>query len=337
MKAIRVDGDPNNMLRGSSNIIISSLNQGLKNAGLYSDSGDIVVYDCLGNSHGHETNHIICPYETILPNHILRATKDKTLIGVSVQNQLFFTEAGHPKDKTAVCQLGVDSKSWSPNPREFNEKFTFGMMCDSNSRAGYFELLSAFKAAFSKNEKVCLLIKDRYATETFKNYIQSFAAANELYIQLVDKHITDPSEEQAWYDKLDCHVFINKSSTFALTVAQGMAKAIPTITMAYSGPRDYCNELNSCLVDYTLEEISLFELQSLEQRGLRNYLFPPHSTTYPKQPKWAVPSVKSLTECLKRVYEDEAYRNLIGQQGRVTAETLSWDRAAINLSYILSK
>jgi glycosyltransferase involved in cell wall biosynthesis len=211
------------------------------------------------------------------------------------------------------------------------------MMCDSNSRAGYFELLQAFQIAFKKDEKVKLLIKDRYATDTFKDYIEAFKASNGLDIELVDKHITDLAEEQNWYDKLDSHVFINKSSTFALTVAQGMAKAIPTITMAYSGPRDYCNELNSCLVDYSLEEINHFEITSLTQKGLRNYLFTPALSIYPKMPRWAVPSVGSLAKCLRKVYEDKAYRDLIGQQGRVTAESLSWDRAAINLSYILSK
>lgn len=337
MKQIKVVGDPNNTPSCSSEIIISSLNKGLKNIGLYDDKGELVVYDCLANNHGHETNNIICPYETTIPFVVAGQAGGRRLIGVSTQNQLFFTGAGYPHDKTDICLLGVDTKIWKPTKREQNKKFRFGMMCDSNTRAAYEELLVAFGSVFKGNKEVELFIKDRWATPTFKSYVQELATALDIQVIHDDSHIIDKEQEREIYSSLDCHVFLNRTSTFALTVAQGMAMGIPTIVMDYSGPRDYCNVLNTCLVNHSLEDISQFKIAELISKGFRNYLLPPNTTNFPKKPQWAVPDQKNLIQCLRAVYEEKDYRKSIAYQGFVTAQSLTWERAAATLSYIVSK
>jgi glycosyltransferase involved in cell wall biosynthesis len=337
MKKIKVVGDPNNTPSCSSEIIISSLNNGLKNLDLFDDQGESIVYDCLANNHGHKTDNIICPYETSIPYVVASQAGGRKLIGVSTQNQLFFTEAGYPHNKTDVCLLGVDTKIWKPIKREPKTKFRFGMMCDSNTRAAYEELLVAFGAAFKGNKQVELFIKDRWATPTFKSYVKELATALEIEVIHDDTHITNKAEEVQIYSSLDCHIFLNRTSTFALTVAQGMAMEIPTIVMDYSGPRDYCNVLNACLVNHRLEEISQFKVAELISKGFRNYLLAPNTSNFPKKPQWAVPDAKHLVACLKAIYEEKDYRESIAYQGFVTAQTLTWEKAAATLSYIASK
>ena len=337
MRKIKVVGDPNNTESCSSEIIITNLNKGLKNLDLYSEDGDLVVYDCLANDHGQPAKYIICPYETAIPYVVFHNARNRVLIGVSNQNQTFYLEGGYPAEKTDVCLLGVDSKLWSPIQREPNKKFIFGMMCDSNTRAAYDELFTAFGRAFSGNRDVMLYIKDRWGTPQFKAYIKYITELLDITVCYDDDHITDKRKERILYNLLDCHVFLNRSSTFAMTVAQGMAMQKPTIVMDYSGPRDYCNHLNAFLVDFDLKEIKSEDLEILASRGYRNYLFTPNISSFRINPRWAVPNVDSLTGKLRQVYENEQLRRETAYYARGTAEALTWEKSAATLSAIVTK
>lgn len=334
MNKLVVVGDPDNTKFCSSEIIISSLNNGLKLLDLYDENGQKVVYDCLAQTYRYETNYIICPYETNIPSPIIENAKDRYLIGVSNQNKSFFLNGGFPKEKTHVMLLGVDSKLWSPSPiKHFT--FRFGMMCDSNTRAAYGELIVAFGQIFSNRNDVELYIKDRWATPAFKTLVKSMADFYKVNIIHDDEHVTSKIREVEIYNDLDCHVFLNRTSTFAMTVAQGMAMQKPTIVMGYSGPRDYCNELNACLVDFTFEEITDLRVMQLVQQGYRNYLFTsPHLFKTP--PIWAQPSIDSIKKCLWKVYSDKDYRENIAYNARATVESLTWERAALNLAWIVN-
>lgn len=336
MDKLRVLGDPNNTPSCSSEIIISNLNNGLRQLDLYSDDGRTVVYDCLAQQHGFHPSHIICAYETSIPRLVVENAGDKDLIGVSFQNQSFFIDGGFPKEKTHAMLLGVNSKFWSPQPRDKKDKFTFGMMCDSNTRAAYMELIIAFGLAFSGRTDVELYIKDRWATPEFKAIVRMLAERSKVIIHHDDTHVTDKEQERNIYNNLDCHVFLNRTSTFALTVAQGMAMQLPTIVMDYSGPRDYCNELNACLVKYYMEDISPFRIMQLSAQGFRNYLLAAPEL-FKLQPQWAQPLIESIKDCMLKVYNDEYYRDRIARNGRATAESLTWERAAANLACIVNK
>lgn len=335
MKTVRVVGDPNNTKSCSSEIIISSLNAGLRKLGLYGEDST-VVYDCLAQRHGYNPSHIICAYETSVPSLVIRNAGDSDLIGVSFQNQAFFINGGFPVEKTHAMLLGVDSKLWSRRPIDKKDKFTFGMMCDSNTRACYSELIIAFGQAFGGRIDVELYIKDRWATPEFKNIVRSLASHYKIIVHHDDTHITDKWQEVDIYNNLDCHVFLNRTSTFALTVVQGMAMQLPTIVMDYSGPRDYCNELNSCLVKYYLDDITPLKIMQLQQNGYRNYLLTEPSM-FLKHPQWAQPLIDDIKNALIKVYEDEEYRKNIAKNARATAENLSWERAALSLVGIVNK
>ena len=338
MNALRVVGDPNNTPSCSSEIIISSLNRGLKELDWYDDQGIIVVYDCLAQHHGYNTNHVICAYETSIPNLVISNAAGANLIGVSNQNQSFFINGGYPKEKTFAMTLGVDSQLWKPTlPRKQRHKFVFGMCCDSNTRAAYVELIMSFGDVFKGNHEVELYIKDRWATPKFKALVEALAKSYDVIIYHDDEHVTDKAREVEIYDNLDCHIFLNRTSTFALTVAQGMAMQKPTIVMDYSGPRDYCNELNACLCKYRLIPIEEGYINRLVQYGLRNYLITHPSAFSGQCPKWACPETEDIKFCLKRVYEDKDYRENIAYNARATAEGLTWKRAAMNLTWIVNE
>jgi glycosyltransferase involved in cell wall biosynthesis len=333
---LRVVGDPNNTPSCSSEIIISNLNDGLRKLDLYDESGITVVYDCLAQRYHYRPSHIICAYETSIPSLVFNNAGDSDLIGVSLQNQAFFINGGIPKERTHSMLLGVDSDLWSPKRREQRDKFIFGMMCDSNTRAAYSELLVAFGQAFGGRKDIELYIKDRWATPEFKLLVQTLANHYKIIINHDDTHVTDKQQEVGIYANLDCHIFLNRTSTFALTVAQGMAMQLPTIVMDYSGPRDYCNELNASLVKFYLEDITPLRLLQLQQQGYRNYLLA-QPELFIRQPQWAQPLIESVRDAMIKVYEDKSYRENIAYNARATAEALTWDRAALNLAWIVNK
>jgi glycosyltransferase involved in cell wall biosynthesis len=195
----------------------------------------------------------------------------------------------------------------------------------------------SFGKVFGGKKDIELFIKDRWATPEFKTFVKELSFSLDIQVIHDDSHIEDKEEERKLYGSIDCHVFLNRSSTFALTVAQGMAMQIPTIVMDYSGPRDYCNVLNSCLVKYELQEINELTIEQLTSKGLRNYLFRPTKDFYFKTPKWAQPDNQSLCECLLKVYEEKDYRESIAYQGLVTASSMTWQKSSSILSYIVSK
>jgi hypothetical protein len=338
MKSLKVVGDPKNTPSCSSEIIISNLNNGLKKLGLYNEDGVIVVYDCLGQSHGYNSDFIICPYETSIPKLVIDNAQGRNLIGVSHQNQAFFIDGGYPKEKTFAMTLGVDSQLWRPKNKSKNKSvFRFGMCCDSNTRAAYPELLMEFGMAFAGRTDVELYIKDRWATEVFRTFVKTIASTYNVIIHHDDVHVMDKDLESDIYDTLDCHVFLNKTSTFALTVSQGMAMQKPTIVMDYSGPRDYCNELNACICSYSLQDIEPWHIMTLQRDyGLRNYLLT-NPALFRQFPKWAAPNLKSIRTCMFKVLDDKEYREQIAYKARATSEGMTWDRAALNLFWIVNK
>lgn len=337
MNKFKVIGDPNNIPFCSSEIIISALNKAARTLGIYSDDNLICGYDGLANHHGYRVNGIICLYELALPKIIKHNANGVKLIGGSKQNQLFYIQGGYPKELTDFCLLGVDTKLWHPKPERKKNKFRFFSLFDSNTRACYDEILIAFSKAFKNNNDIELYIKDRWATNLFKTYITEYAKFLGVNLIYNDQHTTDREVEKELYAEADCHLFINRSSTFALTVVQGMAMQKPTITMAYSGPQDYCNELNARIVKHTLEPVTIEKLSALESKGYRNYLIPPSPQNYDFEPLWAEPDIDDLSAALLDVYTNRDYREQIAFRARATMECISWERAALNLSFILEE
>jgi hypothetical protein len=77
----------------------------------------------------------------------------------------------------------------------------------------------------------------------------------------------------------------------------------PVIATNYSGNTDFTRSDNSCLVDYKLIEVKRDEY--------------PHS----KGQVWADPNLDQAASYMRRLVEDDTYRNTIAEAGRLYIRT----------------
>jgi glycosyltransferase involved in cell wall biosynthesis len=95
----------------------------------------------------------------------------------------------------------------------------------------------------------------------------------------------------------DAFVSLHRSEGIGLSIAQSMLLGKPVIVTNYSGNTDFTISENSCLVDYNLVEVKKEEY--------------PHS----KNQVWADPNLDQAASYMKRLVEDDTYRNTIAKAG----------------------
>jgi glycosyltransferase involved in cell wall biosynthesis len=334
----KVVGDPNNPPRFSSSIIIDSLNEGAKKLGLYDENGAIVVYDCISNQHGYNADAIILCYE--MPGHqiLLQNSQGKPVIAVSRDNMSFLIETGFPKEKVDYINLGVDSKLWKPIKKEYLlDKYVVGCYTESLVRSGLEILVEAFGTLYGGDSNKILYIKDRNATPKFAEWIKEQSTYYNVDIIYNNCHLDTIEKEIEIFKHFDCHVNLNRSSTWFMPLLQSLSLGIPTASMCYSGPREYISDMLTGLeIDYDLEFLTNESLKALTDIGMRNFFFPVDNINYRQQPYWASPKIESVKEVLIKL-ESSYIRSRLSFLGRSVAETLNWERSSLNLSYVLSK
>jgi glycosyltransferase involved in cell wall biosynthesis len=335
----RIVGDLKSNPFHSSRIIIDSVNHAAKKLGLYDEGGLTVVYDCLCNHHGYKADAFWCAYELPIPNIIHQNAADKLLIGLSKENAWMFIEGGYSPELCNYVTLGCDTSIWNPPPLKPNrDKFVIGCSIESTVRSDIPIIIQAFGELFKGSRDIILHIKDRNATARFESYVKEKALEYDVIIRHDNEHIEDFEKEKELYYSWDVHAYLNRSGTFCLTVLQGMACGIPTVSVRYSGPSDYLSHrINGMAVEYDLEYVTPAKLYELEQIGMRNFLFPPNPENYSNQPYWASFRLQSLKDIFSELYQDKDLRERLSINGVRTGQWFSWERTAINMSHVLSE
>lgn len=316
----------------SSSIIITKLNEAAKKVGLYDEQGKIVVYSTTCNDFGHNTDAFLCVYETTFPIPVLQLANGRPILGCSLDN-LFFINDSYPASLCGFSPLGVDTEQFNPQKRIGNkEVFRFLAFCESNARSGLDEVLKAFGTVFRDVPGVELYIKDRGATDTFKEFVKQAASSYRINV------IHDTENTQSFEDILkiyaqsDCLVFCSKSTTWGMPILEAMACGLPVISTAYAGPREYLsNRFNSLIAKHNVVPITQQNLDYLAYIGCRNHMFPLNA--YPVAPYWSEVNQYHLQECMVKMrHLSKSQLNDLGNGGIMTARHFTWERAAVNLS-----
>ena len=181
------------------------------------------------------------------------------------------------------------------------ERFLFLFIFDFKSyvsRKNPLGCIKAFQKAFSQNDKsVGLILKclggDRYADEFM---ILTRAVQGDSRINLIDAAFST-EEINGLMSVCDSFVSLHRSEGIGLSIAQSMLLGKPVIATNYSGNTDFTKPNNSCLVDYNLIEVKEGE--------------------YPfcKGQVWADPNIDQASNYMRRLVEDESYRNAVAQSG----------------------
>ncbi len=183
------------------------------------------------------------------------------------------------------------------------------------SRKNPLGCIKAFQKAFSQNDKsVGLVLKclggGQYADE-FK--LLARAVQGDSRINLIDA-IFSSKEITGLMSVCDSFVSLHRSEGLGISIAQSMLLGKPVIATNYSGNTDFTKPGNSCLVDYNLIEVKKGE--------------------YPffKGQVWADPSIDQASNYMRRLVEDESYRNSVAQAGYSYIKT-HYDAEVVGAKY----
>lgn len=116
----------------------------------------------------------------------------------------------------------------------------------------------AFVMAFPRlDESVNLVIKVMNADETNEDWIElTTIAARDKRIIIINK-IMSIDELLSLKVTCDCYVSLHRAEGLGLGPMEAMLLGKPTILTNYSGITDYANDLNSCLVNYSLIPVQI--------------------------------------------------------------------------------
>ena len=136
--------------------------------------------------------------------------------------------------------------------------------------------------------------------EEFKSL--KMAAQSDQRITIIDAMFT--------YDEIIglmniCDVFmsLHRSEGVGHSIAESMMLGKPVIATNYSGNTDFTRPDNSCLVHYKLIELKKGE-------------YP-----YSKDQVWADPNLDQAASYMRRLVEDDTYRNTVAKAGRSYIKT----------------
>lgn len=336
MNNFKIVCDKNAKSFGSTDIIVRELNTAAKNIGLYDDKGKLVMYDTLCQSYGENPDAFFCAFELPFANYLLNNANGKPIIGLSKENAVFAAHAGYKNNLLNYSSLGVNRKHWPLTEKKYmKDKFVFLSMCESNTRSGFDILVPAFCEQFKDNKNVVLYIKDRESTDIFKNWVKEYSSNYNVEIIHDDRHIENYEEQVKIYETADAAICLNRSHTFGLVLIQGMSCGLPTICQRYSGFTDYTMHTTNLCVDFDVVNLTQFDLEYLMSIGMKNHLFPINTQNYPIQPFWSQPRKEDVKIKMQQMVDDKNLRNILTKMSDLIASWFTWERTAVNMSYIL--
>lgn len=338
MTKFKVVSDSNADSFGSTQIIVNAINDAAKKMDLYSDKEKLVVYDCLGQSHGYNPDAFWVAYELSFPKFIIESCYPKTILGLSKENALFAAYGGYPIDKINYVTLGVDRKNWPyiEQKKYMKDKFVFVCMCESNTRSGFDILVPAFCEQFANNKNVRLYIKDRKATDLFKSWVKEMALKYNVDIMHDDRHLESWEEQVKIFESADAAININRSHTFGMVNLQGMSCGLPTLCQRYSGFTDYTSDISNVSLKFDIVNVSPKKIEELILIGMKNFLFPINNQNHATKVFWSEVDKKDLKEKMVMIMEDHVLRNNLKVISNLVSSWFTWERSAINMSYVLS-
>jgi glycosyltransferase involved in cell wall biosynthesis len=181
------------------------------------------------------------------------------------------------------------------------DEFAFLYVFDATSvveRKNPHCLLDAFQAAFSRHDRVRLVLKVSNIGDDpeFSHYLNALVERDARCVVLRQTLETD--EFAGLVQAADCYVSPHRTEGFGLTVAEAMALGVPVIATDYGGTADFVTEEIGFPLRYRLAEVT------------RNY------GPYAKGAIWAEPSREHLQELLRYAVANPNDAAARGQKAR---------------------
>jgi len=165
--------------------------------------------------------------------------------------------------------------------------------------------VAAFRKAFDHGRRdVGLVLKCVHATRQLdKLHALEDAIGGDDRIILLNESLSR-DQVSGLESVVDAYVSLHRSEGLGLGLAESMYLGKPVIGTAYSGNLEFMNEDNSCLVGFQLVPV-----------GKGEYLYDDARF------RWAEPDTEQAARHMRRLVDDQAFRQRIAHQGQVAIRT----------------
>jgi glycosyltransferase involved in cell wall biosynthesis len=152
-----------------------------------------------------------------------------------------------------------------------------------------------------------------------------------------DRHLESYAEQVEIFEHANAAICLNRSHTFGMVVMQGMSCGLPTLCQRYSGFTDYTSDLFNLSIEFDVTPVTENDIQSLVGLGMKNHLFPINDYNYPFKPFWSTPRIEDVKKKMQIIVDDARLRETLTKMSDLTASWFSWERTALNMSFILTE
>lgn len=168
-----------------------------------------------------------------------------------------YVASGVPAERVAIVPAGFNPLQFHPKVKptklKTKKKFKFLFVGGTIWRKGIDILLDAYTTAFTKDDDVCLVIKDMggdsfYKGQTFREVILEIQKKNTApEIEYIDRIVSD-DELTGLYTACNVLVHPYRGEGFGMPVLEAMACGTPTIVTQGGSTDDFCSETNSIVI-----------------------------------------------------------------------------------------
>jgi glycosyltransferase involved in cell wall biosynthesis len=237
-------------------------------------------------------------------------------------NRDCYVEAGVPEGRVRVVPNAVQPVMLGeprPFPLQTRKRFRFLFVGGTIPRKGIDLLLEAFTRAFTRDDDVCLVIKDFgadsfYRGQTYGSFIRELQrdpSAPEI------EYLTEdlaPEQLRDLYHACHCLAQPYRGEGFGLPIAEAMACGLPVIVPEKGGSSDFCTPETAILLPSVRRPLPAALARSLNTRG---------------HPWWMEVRVADLKARMRDVYEDaDAFAAMAERGRRLVRERFTWKRSA---------
>jgi glycosyltransferase involved in cell wall biosynthesis len=205
-------------------------------------------------------------------------------------------------DVIEVPHISANRSLFGFPPDEFIFLFTFDFH-SVEERKNPLATIQAFKAAFSPDEPVRLVIKSMFGEDHPEKYQLLRDAAEGMRVTFIDASLNADRRFQLM-QVCDAYVSLHRAEGLGRGMAEAMAFGKPVIATGWSGNMDFMNAQNSLPVDFTLKPLARA------------------AGPYAAGTIWAEPSIQDAAQKLRAAWQDETLRARIAERApRDIAET----------------
>ncbi len=240
-----------------------------------------------------------------------------------------FTKARLDPTKARIMPLGVNTEVFTPKEKyvSSSDTFKFGTVVGWSERKGISMLLKSYLEEFNRDkDNVLLIIRGGYyPKEKIINEI-NLAKGEATKVMPREKQcdiylcyrIIPVSRMPDFFKMLNCVVYPSLGEGFGMPILEGMSCGIPGIVTNATGHVDFCNDLNSYLINVGRID------KEPRCAWITNYYRYPFPNEQNRGATFAIPDQKHLQSLMRHTYQN---REETKQRGLKAREDVvkNWD------------